>query len=147
MFFHTEVHHSGFVVEYAHTGSLVHYPHTILFAVAFFHSNQHKQSLADFRYSIAVNPDGSPANSLYYQTQIDIFGKGTTIFCGFAILTSNGWFSKLFITSLGSYTIIMKILITGVSSGFGRAVAQALAEQGHEVYGTVRKEVEPIKIQ
>ena len=39
----------------------------------------------------------------------------------------------------------MKILITGVSSGFGRAVAKALAEQGHEVYGTVRKAVEPIE--
>ena len=38
----------------------------------------------------------------------------------------------------------MKILVTGVSSGFGRAIARALAQDGHEVYGTVRKEVEPI---
>ena len=38
----------------------------------------------------------------------------------------------------------MKILITGVSYGFGRAIARALAQDGHEVYGTVRKDVEPI---
>ncbi len=31
------------------------------------------------------------------------------------------------------------IFITGVSSGFGRQTAQLLAEQGHIVYGTVRK--------
>lgn len=36
----------------------------------------------------------------------------------------------------------MKILVTGVSSGFGKAMARALAEQGHEVYGTVRREVD-----
>ncbi|MGN0189943.1 MAG: SDR family NAD(P)-dependent oxidoreductase, partial [Candidatus Cryptobacteroides sp.] len=39
----------------------------------------------------------------------------------------------------------MKILVTGVSSGFGKAMAQALAGQGHEVYGTVRREVEPME--
>ena len=38
----------------------------------------------------------------------------------------------------------MKILVTGVSSGFGKAMAQALAKQGHEVYGTVRREVDPL---
>lgn len=38
----------------------------------------------------------------------------------------------------------MKILVTGVSSGFGRAIARALAQDGHEVYGTIRKDVEPI---
>jgi NAD(P)-dependent dehydrogenase (short-subunit alcohol dehydrogenase family) len=32
------------------------------------------------------------------------------------------------------------ILITGISSGFGRETARLLAERGHIVYGTVRKE-------
>jgi NAD(P)-dependent dehydrogenase (short-subunit alcohol dehydrogenase family) len=35
------------------------------------------------------------------------------------------------------------ILITGVSSGFGKQTAILLAEKGHIVYGTVRKETEP----
>ena len=30
------------------------------------------------------------------------------------------------------------ILITGISSGFGRETARLLAEKGHTVYGTVR---------
>jgi short-subunit dehydrogenase len=34
------------------------------------------------------------------------------------------------------------ILITGISSGFGRETAKLLAEEGHSVYGTVRKECE-----
>jgi NAD(P)-dependent dehydrogenase (short-subunit alcohol dehydrogenase family) len=34
------------------------------------------------------------------------------------------------------------ILITGISSGFGRQTARLLAEQGHTVYGTIRKECE-----
>jgi len=35
------------------------------------------------------------------------------------------------------------ILITGISSGFGEQTAKLLAEQGHIVYGTVRKESAP----
>jgi NAD(P)-dependent dehydrogenase (short-subunit alcohol dehydrogenase family) len=34
------------------------------------------------------------------------------------------------------------ILITGISSGFGRETARLLAERGHTVYGTVRKDIE-----
>ena len=34
------------------------------------------------------------------------------------------------------------ILITGISSGFGKQTARLLAEDGHTVYGTVRKETE-----
>ena len=36
------------------------------------------------------------------------------------------------------------ILITGISSGFGRETARLLAEDGHTVYGTVRKEAEKV---
>ncbi len=36
------------------------------------------------------------------------------------------------------------VLITGVSSGFGLETARLLASEGHVVYGTVRREVEPI---
>ena len=39
----------------------------------------------------------------------------------------------------------MIILITGVTSGFGRAMAQKLSEDGHTVYGTHRRDTEPIK--
>lgn len=38
----------------------------------------------------------------------------------------------------------MIILITGVSSGFGRAMAVRLAKDGHKVYGTVRSDVAPL---
>ena len=38
----------------------------------------------------------------------------------------------------------MVILITGISSGFGRAMAQQLSADGHTVYGTVRREVEQL---
>ena len=34
------------------------------------------------------------------------------------------------------------ILITGVSSGFGRESAKLLAEKGYRVYGTIRRECE-----
>lgn len=34
------------------------------------------------------------------------------------------------------------VLITGVSSGFGRAIAEALLSDGHIVYGTARKELD-----
>ena len=34
------------------------------------------------------------------------------------------------------------ILITGISSGFGKQTAELLAEKGHTVYGTVRKNTE-----
>jgi NAD(P)-dependent dehydrogenase (short-subunit alcohol dehydrogenase family) len=36
------------------------------------------------------------------------------------------------------------ILITGISTGFGRETARLLAENGHTVYGTVRKETDRI---
>ena len=34
------------------------------------------------------------------------------------------------------------VLITGISSGFGKQTAEYLAQKGYTVYGTVRKEVE-----
>ncbi|MCQ2181007.1 MAG: SDR family NAD(P)-dependent oxidoreductase [Bacteroidales bacterium] len=38
----------------------------------------------------------------------------------------------------------MIILITGITSGFGRAMAQRLSADGHKVYGTYRRESEPV---
>ena len=40
----------------------------------------------------------------------------------------------------------MVILITGISSGFGLATARLLSQEGHLVYGTVRREVEPLPL-
>ena len=34
------------------------------------------------------------------------------------------------------------ILITGISSGFGKQTAELLTAAGHTVYGTVRRDVE-----
>ena len=36
------------------------------------------------------------------------------------------------------------ILITGISSGFGKKTAEYLAQKGYKVYGTVRKDIDPI---
>lgn len=38
----------------------------------------------------------------------------------------------------------MVILITGISSGFGKAMAERLSSEGHKIYGTHRREVERI---
>ena len=38
----------------------------------------------------------------------------------------------------------MIVFITGISSGFGLETARLLSLQGHTVYGTVRREVEPL---
>lgn len=38
----------------------------------------------------------------------------------------------------------MVILITGISSGFGLETARLLSQEGHVVYGTVRREVQPL---
>jgi hypothetical protein len=38
----------------------------------------------------------------------------------------------------------MVVLITGISSGFGLETARLLAQEGHIVYGTVRRDVEPL---
>ena len=38
----------------------------------------------------------------------------------------------------------MIILITGISSGFGKAMAERLSSEGHKVYGTCRRKVEHI---
>ena len=39
----------------------------------------------------------------------------------------------------------MIILIRGITFGFGRAIAQRLSADGHEVYGTFRKEPERLE--
>ena len=38
----------------------------------------------------------------------------------------------------------MNILITGITSGIGRAMAERLSEEGHTVYGTFRRSSEEI---
>ena len=38
----------------------------------------------------------------------------------------------------------MIVFITGISSGFGLETAKQLSQEGHAVYGTVRREVEPL---
>lgn len=39
----------------------------------------------------------------------------------------------------------MVVLITGITSGFGKAIAETLNARGHKVYGTHRKEVQPMQ--
>ena len=39
-----------------------------------------------------------------------------------------------------------KVIITGASSGFGKAIAERLAEHGHTVYGICRREMNHNKI-
>lgn len=50
--------------------------------------------------------------------------------------------SKTEIDKMGNKKLV--ILITGVSSGFGKSMARKLAADGHKVYGTVRREVEQL---
>ena len=38
----------------------------------------------------------------------------------------------------------MVVFITGISSGFGLETARLLSQEGHTVYGTVRRAVEPL---
>ena len=38
----------------------------------------------------------------------------------------------------------MVILITGITSGFGRAMARQLNADGHKVYGTYRRDSDPL---
>lgn len=38
----------------------------------------------------------------------------------------------------------MVVFITGISSGFGLETAKLLSQEGHTVYGTVRRDVEPL---
>jgi hypothetical protein len=38
----------------------------------------------------------------------------------------------------------MVVLVTGVSSGFGLETVRLLSQEGHVVYGTVRRDVEPV---
>ena len=38
----------------------------------------------------------------------------------------------------------MVVFITGISSGFGLETAKLLSQEGHTVYGTVRRVVEPL---
>ena len=39
----------------------------------------------------------------------------------------------------------MIILITGITSGFGRAMAERLSAEGHKVYGTYRRDSERLE--
>ena len=40
----------------------------------------------------------------------------------------------------------MIVLVTGVSSGFGKAIAKAMVANGHIVFGTVRRNVDRWKV-
>ena len=42
------------------------------------------------------------------------------------------------------YSVKSIVLITGISSGFGLETARLLSQEGHSVYGTVRRVVEPL---
>ncbi len=51
---------------------------------------------------------------------------------------------RLLTEDVNDYLLLMVILITGITSGFGKAMAGRLSSEGHTVYGTHRKETERI---
>lgn len=59
-------------------------------------------------------------------------------FCHFCLCNGLRHFYPIFMRS-HSHSSSKVILVTGGSSGLGKAMCQSLAEQGHRVYGTSRK--------